>query len=636
MAFDKKKMEQVEQRVRVELARNPLWKRSALGRWLCPYCGSLAEPIEGAQKYEVVSDHLVDACPGWQGFRGQYIPLKTLQNKSVSIMMAHSLATDPAWKTFDEWGAWYCPYCVQAQSVPAGPSSERAKRLKGQIKEHLQHCQKFAWGDGKPVPLQALRRTVSRANEIKRLQPRVLKVLTEDPRWQDMAVDGSWICPFCEERIKNIDVSTQLLRRETAPTQVANHLLRYCTVYQKVQIRGKDGSLKPPEDLLKVTDMIQQRRTRATEAPGKAKPATEVRGPFKEKSDTGTIPGKLKVGAEGFTLSLNVQEEETTWDALSKKGGGSINSDVEQHHFEAAPPPAPVPPKAPEPKPAENEIVGEFMSFEEEASQVVPVAPQPVAVEPAVVDEKTKIQRQAFARSRRHLLEMTCQIPQVEGYEFGAIFKPSENLDGDFFYFFELGKGRYAIAAWDLSVSGMEMVPINQHFLESLSTVLETEQRPRHVLCTLNDQIFGSTDKETYISILLVVLDTSTSEIVLANAGYQPLLIFNQFRSPNLMEVRTNGIVLGSDEGALFKTLLQEQTITLQQQDLMVFFSQGVLEFQDETGRTIGIEGFKGYIEEYGKQDPSYFLSMTEAEYKRMLGGQPQQRDLTIVSVKQM
>ncbi len=627
MASDKKRLEQVEERVKQELSRNPLWKKTVIGRWLCPYCGMLAAKAKGQTAVECVRDHLIQSCPAWRGFQGQYIALKTLQNKTVAILMKHCLTSEPGWKIFDEHGQWYCPYCAQAQAVPPGPSTERAARLKRQIKEHLYHCQKFDWGSGKPVPMEAMRRIVDRANMIKRLQPQVKKVLVEDQRWQAMAVDGSWICPFCEERIKNIDVSTQFLRCETAPNLVANHLLRYCTVYQKLQVRGKDGSLKPPEDLLKVTDMIQEHRQSWSETPKLSswekpkRPATSA--PVGKSS--GKDPSK-KLASEGFELSVKVSDDQkTTWDAASAEEGEPVTSDTEVRRARATKSDSEV----------SEVVVAEFMEEQEAVSDIPQAVGEPGSGE-ALVDHKTRIQEQAFARSRRHLLEMTCQIPKLRGCEFGAMFKPSENLDGDFFYVFDLGHGRHAIAAWEISRTGMEMVPINQHFLERLSSILEQETRPGNVLSQLNDHIFNSTDNETYVSILLIVLDTAAKEIVLANAGFQPLIVYNQFRTPNLTEVRTNGIVLGSDEGALFKTLLQEYTMPLHQQDLLVLFSQGVVEFQDQTGRTFGIEGFKGLIEEYGRQDPSYFLSMVEAEYKRMSGDEPYPHDLTIVSFKQM
>lgn len=666
-----KQLAEVERRVVGELERNPLWQLEVLGHWLCPYCGSLAEPVQGRAKSEVVVAHLVTSCPGWRGFRGAYIPMKTLRNKSVAILIQQSLSRDPAWKVVDDHGCWYCPYCSgEVQLKLDGGKAGRNTAIQEAIRDHMSHCYKFQAGKGQPVPAKELRKVADRANKVKRLAPRVRKILNMDERWRKTANDGSWICPICFERIKSVDITTELLRNETAPTAVSNHLLRACQVFLKVQIRDRNGNIKPPENLEQLTDLVARKRNAKR----------------REKEDAELTQLTMRdniVGNEGFKLSVNIEEDEaTSWDAINNASAPRVNSASEKS--------APMLPVADSGSTARlgqpsggvpklnssgrapgldtRKVVPDTPSRPasrpsrpasrpsrpvSRPSRPAPVPPDakagsrrpPVAPDPGDVSrhgseagsETSRIEAKALQRARKQLLEMIGPVPgTLTGYEFGAIYRPSGKLDGDFFYFFELGMDRYAVAAWEISKPGLEMVPINRHFVENLRAVLQEETSPKQALNRLNERIYGSTDVDTYVSVVLAIVDTRAHTVTLANAGFQPVVIYNQFRSPEMEEIRTNGIVLGSDYGALFMTVLEERTVEIMPQDQLVIYSSGVIEFRDTEGNAPGIDKFNEMIREFGKQDTSFFLSMTDTTYKRLAGGEKLNRDMVILAIKRL
>ena len=63
------------------LASEPRWQLQLEGRWLCPFCGTLAlkVPQEGSQLVEAVLEHLDGPCPNAAGGEGTERSMAELQ-----------------------------------------------------------------------------------------------------------------------------------------------------------------------------------------------------------------------------------------------------------------------------------------------------------------------------------------------------------------------------------------------------------------------------------------------------------------------------------------------------------------------------------------------------------------------------
>lgn len=647
--------EKILERVREEVSDNQLWRHFVGRRWLCPYCGDMVKLPKDSEEGQLsaIVDHLIASCPSWAHFQGQTLPLKVLKGKRLALTIDRKLRNDPAWQQFDQDGYWHCPYSMQRVRMP----SRDPQAIRQAIRDHLAHNHAFNSGRSKPHSVEKLKAAVDRANSIGRLMPRVAEILNSDPRWQVMALDGSWVCPFCEERVKNIDVSTPLMRSETAPRPVAEHLMTYCATYQKVQMRNKEGELIPPENLVRITNFIERRRerkrrkTEAKEAKTRQITAADLgsdgvisidgsstQDTAKKKEDVWggdadrkhLYAGRLDetgsrrkiVASDGFELSVDIEEEElSTWDPLMREDAERV---TERPLARSTPVPQLPAAPAPELPPAEPPAAAEAAR----------------AAEPAGADaidaERQRIQQEAIARARRSLMAMISPIPRLEGYELGAVFRPRSDLGTDFFQFFDRGDGRVLICAWEASKSGMDMVPITRHFLELLKRAVEQHDSPKQILTALNTAVHDSTAEDIYLNVLLIEVDGNQHKLRLCNAGFQPPWRYNQFRNPDLEAQTTNGIVLGSDEGSLFGTLLEQAELDIDPQDLVVAHSQGAAGWIDHAGQKVDLDRFRDFIREHGRQDASYFLSMTDAEYKRLRGGAPISRDLTVLAVKRL
>src|SRR5688500_1649643 len=97
-----------------------------------------------------------------------------------------------------------------------------------------------------------------------------------------------------------------------------------------------------------------------------------------------------------------------------------------------------------------------------------------------------------------------------------------------------------------------------------------------------------------------------------------------------------NGLVVGLqlDDGSMFDSLLQEQTIALAPGDLVVWFTDGISETMNEAFDWFGEPRLAQVVEQYGHLPFDQLRSYIRAERRAFAGGADQHDDMTMILMK--
>jgi sigma-B regulation protein RsbU (phosphoserine phosphatase) len=160
-------------------------------------------------------------------------------------------------------------------------------------------------------------------------------------------------------------------------------------------------------------------------------------------------------------------------------------------------------------------------------------------------------------------------------------FLPARAIGGDLYDFLEYGDNRSAIVLGDVSgkaapaalfaalVSGIMRSAANQRF------------GPAEMLACLNDALQERRLDSQYVTMLFAVWDDDTRTLSLANSGaVQPIVC----RGGRSTTVRIEGFPLGMFPNSTY----DEQTITTQPGDAVVFVSDGILDAENAQGEMYG------------------------------------------------
>jgi PAS domain S-box-containing protein len=184
-------------------------------------------------------------------------------------------------------------------------------------------------------------------------------------------------------------------------------------------------------------------------------------------------------------------------------------------------------------------------------------------------------------------------------------------VGGDFFDAFALGQGKVALVVGDVSGKGLLAAGRTAEVKYALRAILHADQVPDIALAHLNDFIcethrLDKDNVETFIVLVLAVVDTTTGETVLSSAGAEPTLILRAGGLAEPMEI--TGLPLGVEGSAVYTA----KTTRLEVGDTLLMVTDGITE--SRRGHAfLGSEGLAALVEKAGPT--ASLLDLQQAVY---------------------
>jgi serine phosphatase RsbU (regulator of sigma subunit) len=110
---------------------------------------------------------------------------------------------------------------------------------------------------------------------------------------------------------------------------------------------------------------------------------------------------------------------------------------------------------------------------------------------------------------------------------------------------------------------------------------------PRELLVRANQTLMNSLERNAFVSLIYVMVDTKHASMVLARAGHCPVVYIS---SEGYELVRPTGLGLGLTDGSLFEESTEERKIRLKLGDICIFYTDGITESRDKKGDEYGYD----------------------------------------------
>ena len=216
-------------------------------------------------------------------------------------------------------------------------------------------------------------------------------------------------------------------------------------------------------------------------------------------------------------------------------------------------------------------------------------------------------------------------IPEEEGYEIQALYWPSDKNSFDL-YDIARAEGGIAFALAGVGGDGIQaaMLAIMSRTLIRASS---DKSDPSKTISDLNSQI-NQYGHGTNLACFYALLDPGNHTLEYVNAGFNPPFIVDPGGMVDTLG--GGGIALGM----LDKMELQETCIPIQQGDVMVMYSNGVVETEDERRRQFGIERLINLVINNRSLPAREILRAVEVELTDFSRVQPISADVTLIILK--
>src|SRR3954454_13207180 len=171
--------------------------------------------------------------------------------------------------------------------------------------------------------------------------------------------------------------------------------------------------------------------------------------------------------------------------------------------------------------------------------------------------------------------------PEIEGLEAAVRLRPAREISGDIYDIFEQRGGQTVIAMGDVSGKGAAAALYGGLMSGLLRTLAPRRPRPAELMKALNDALVERKVEARYVTLGVLLWDSETRRIVMANAGALPPMIC---RGSEILKIRVEGVPLGLLESCEY----EEVTFQAEPGDTIVLYSDGITDHVNAAGTEFG------------------------------------------------
>ena len=253
-----------------------------------------------------------------------------------------------------------------------------------------------------------------------------------------------------------------------------------------------------------------------------------------------------------------------------------------------------------------------------------------------VAKEKERLESElAIAREVQNQL-FPKDVPSSRTLELRGVCCPARMVSGDYYDFVALSDHEIAFAIGDVAGKGISAALLMATIQSTMRTQLSAMDgagagslSTARLVSNLNRQLYATTAPEKYATFYFALYEEPTHSLKYTNAGHlAPILL----RNGDAHCLGSTGTVVGAFPFARY----EERSIPLDHGDIVVAYTDGVVEPENAYGEMFGEERLKDLLLKYSKADSSEIIARTMEAVNEWTGTSELQDDMTMVVARRV
>ena len=257
----------------------------------------------------------------------------------------------------------------------------------------------------------------------------------------------------------------------------------------------------------------------------------------------------------------------------------------------------------------------------------------------AEAHEKRRLEDELKRASEIQRILLPKRAPDLQDYHLVATYRAARILSGDYYDYVGIGDNQYGVAIGDVSGKGIAaslIMAMCRSILRSFAA--HGELTPAGVLSEVNRAIFPDIREDMFVSLFYLVLTRDSNEVVLARAGHEPPLLWRH-GSNEIETIEPPGIAAGIDDGEVFDRVITDHTVSLNPGDVLLLYTDGVIELMDQSGEEFGFQRLKETLRKGagaagGAGGADGVMDSISAAMEAFSGGRIQNDDITLIAIE--
>lgn len=251
------------------------------------------------------------------------------------------------------------------------------------------------------------------------------------------------------------------------------------------------------------------------------------------------------------------------------------------------------------------------------------------------ISERERLKKEMEIAAKVQLSLLPKEEPEIPGYDISSFSLPAVEAGGDYFDFVQLSNNKIGIAIGDVSGKGIGAAIYMTLTKGILQAHAEENVSPSNVLIKVNRLLYKTIEKNSFVSMFYAILDKNKNTITYSRAGHNPGILCSQ-QSGGTRLLLSKGMALGLEEGSIFSSTLNEETIEINSGDVFVLYTDGFTEAMNERHDQFGEEKLIRLIKENKNLSAKEIITLILKEVRKFTDNYPQNDDMTIVVLKRL
>jgi serine phosphatase RsbU (regulator of sigma subunit)/anti-sigma regulatory factor (Ser/Thr protein kinase)/transposase len=228
------------------------------------------------------------------------------------------------------------------------------------------------------------------------------------------------------------------------------------------------------------------------------------------------------------------------------------------------------------------------------------------------------------------------EFPQIEGFQIGASYRAAQEVGGDYYDFIWVNPTTLGIAVGDVAGKGVPGSMVMAMIRTAMRLEARNNKSPASVLLKVHQHVNGDMKRGMFATMFYIVLDSINRSISFASAGHNPMILYRK-STDEVYFLKPKGFPLGIDlpDENLFAKTLAVQKLSLQKDDVLVIYTDGVTEAMNNAKEQFGETRLIQAIRDNAHRTPEELVQKLEQDIAAFIAGAEQSDDVTIVAIKE-
>ena len=234
---------------------------------------------------------------------------------------------------------------------------------------------------------------------------------------------------------------------------------------------------------------------------------------------------------------------------------------------------------------------------------------------------------------QKSLLPLPENLAVSKNLEIAAFSDSAQEVGGDYYDIYPIDKDRVMVIVGDVSGKGTTAAFNMAQMKGVFHSLAQFGLRTERFLYYANNALANCLDRSSFITVTILLIDDSAQKIEFARAGHCPTLFYH-YKDKTAKYYQGKGMGLGILRNKMFSDHIEMQTLTYEEGDMLLLYTDGIIEAMDKEKEEYGYERLQELLLANAHLSPAEINDKIITDLNHFSRGMPVHDDHTALLIR--